>query len=155
MNVRRASDADAEALSQLNAEIQALHAEALPWRFKPPGPGAFPPEETVGLLGRTGNHFFVAEVDDAIVGYVYAEIVRRPETALHQAQEVVYVHHLYVRPAFQRRGIGRALLDAARSVGAEQGIARLALDVWTFNEAARAFFRRYGLSPYNERLWDG
>jgi ribosomal protein S18 acetylase RimI-like enzyme len=155
MNIRRASDDDADALSELNAEIQTIHAAALPWRFKPPGPGAFPCEETIALLGRTDNHFFVAEVDGAIIGYVYAEIVRRPETALHQAQDVVYVHHLYVRPAFQRRGIGRALLDAARGAGAELGIARLALDVWTFNHEARAFFRRYGLTPYNERLWDG
>jgi hypothetical protein len=26
------------------------------------------------------------------------------------------------------------------------------LDVWTFNEDARAFFRSNGFNPYNERL---
>lgn len=31
--------------------------------------------------------------------------------------------------------------------------AALALDAWTFNERARDFFRRYGLTPYNEMLW--
>jgi diamine N-acetyltransferase len=151
--IRRAVDDDGDALSLLGAEIQAMHAEALPWRFKPPAPDTFPSEEAIALLGLPENHFFVAEVDGSAVGYVYAEIAERSETAAQYALEVVYVHHLYVRPAFRRRGIGRALLDAARMVGTEQGIARLTLDVWTFNEEARAFFRGYGLKSYNERLW--
>jgi ribosomal protein S18 acetylase RimI-like enzyme len=153
--IRPAVDDDGEALSLLGAEIQAMHAGALPWRFKPPAPDTFPPEAAIALLGLPENHFFVAEVDGSAVGYVYAETVKQSETAAKYAFEVVYVHHLYVRPAFRRRGIGRALLDAVRTVGAEQGIARLALDVWTFNEEARTFFRGYGLKSYNERLWNG
>jgi ribosomal protein S18 acetylase RimI-like enzyme len=153
--IRRAVDDDADALCLLSAEIQAMHAEALPWRFKPPAPDIFPPEEAIALLGLPENHFFVAEVEGSAVGYVYAAIVKRSETAAQYALEVVYVHHLYVRAAFRRRGIGRALLDAVRAVGAEQGIARLALDVWSFNEEARAFFCGYGLTSYNERLWNG
>ena len=35
--IRAATDADAPALVSLNADVQAIHAEALPWRFKPPG----------------------------------------------------------------------------------------------------------------------
>jgi ribosomal protein S18 acetylase RimI-like enzyme len=155
MTVRRATDDDADALSLLNAEIQALHASAQPSRFKAPGPETCPPETMMALLRLPENHFFVAEADSIAVGYVYAEIVRRPETAINHAYELVYVHHLYVQPAYQRRRIGNALLDAVRSVGADLGITRLALDVWTFNEGARAFFRNYGLQPYNERLWDG
>jgi ribosomal protein S18 acetylase RimI-like enzyme len=153
--IRRAVDDDGDALSLLSAEIQAMHAEALPWRFKQPAPDIFPPEEVIALLGLPANHLFLAEVEGSAVGYVYAAIVKRSETAAQYALEVVYVHHLYVRAAFRRRGIGRALLDAVRAVGAEQGIARLALDVWTFNEEARAFFRGYGLTSYNERLWNG
>jgi ribosomal protein S18 acetylase RimI-like enzyme len=154
MNVRRATDDDADALSLLNTEIQALHANALPSRFKSPGPETCPPEAMMALLGLPENHFFVAEADGTAVGYVYAEIVRRPETTINHAYELVYVHHLYVRPAYQRRGVGRALLDAVRKAGVDLGISRLAVDVWTFNEGARAFFRSYGLQSYNERLWD-
>ena len=153
--IRPAVDDDGDALSLLRAEIQAMHAEALPWRFKQPMPDTFPPEAAIAMLGLPGNHFFMAEVDGSAVGYVYAEIAKQSETAAKYALEVVYVHHLYVRPAFRRHGIGRALLDAVRAVGAEQGIARLTLDVWTFNEAARTFFRGYGLKPYNERLCNG
>ena len=41
--VRRATVADAALLSALNAEVQAIHAAALPGWFKPPGVEAFPP----------------------------------------------------------------------------------------------------------------
>jgi ribosomal protein S18 acetylase RimI-like enzyme len=45
-------------------------------------------------------------------------------------------------------------MDAVRSAASERGIALVALDVWAFNEEARAFFRRHGFTPYNERLWN-
>jgi ribosomal protein S18 acetylase RimI-like enzyme len=67
---------------------------------------------------------------------------------------MVYLHHISVRSAFRRRGIGGALLENVRAAGRDVGIALLALDVWSFNEEARAFFRRHGFAPYNERLWN-
>jgi ribosomal protein S18 acetylase RimI-like enzyme len=66
----------------------------------------------------------------------------------------MYVHQISVRPAARRRGIGRALLDAVKQHGESLGIMTLALDAWSFNEAALAFFQSYGLAPYNVRLWN-
>jgi ribosomal protein S18 acetylase RimI-like enzyme len=96
----------------------------------------------------------LAEIDGAPVGYAVAEIVRHPETGRHHAHQMVYVHELCVRPAFRRRGVGRTLIDAVRERGREFGIALIALDTWTFNEEALAFFGRYGLKPYIVRLWN-
>jgi len=33
------------------------------------------------------------------------------------------------------------------------GIAQLALDKWSFNAEAQAFFAKLGFSPYNVHLW--
>ena len=49
--------------------------------------------------------------------------------------------------------VAPGLMRTARAAAAELGITLLALDVWTFNEAARRFFRRQGFEAYNERLW--
>jgi ribosomal protein S18 acetylase RimI-like enzyme len=152
--IRKATAADAEAISSLNVDVQALHASALPACFKPPGPTTFPPSAAAALLSKPDNLVFVAEVDSQLAGYAYAEIVRRPETAFRYADEFVYLHHISVRPAYRKQGLGRALMDAVRAAAHERGIDVLALDVWTFNEDARAFFRRQGFSPYNERLWN-
>jgi GNAT superfamily N-acetyltransferase len=77
----------------------------------------------------------------------------RPETSLTLAYEMVHIHHISVGSEYRRQGVGRALLGAARACGLELGIELLTLDVWSFNEDARAFFQRNGFNPYIERLW--
>jgi diamine N-acetyltransferase len=153
ISVRRALINDAALLSALNAEVQAVHAEGFPERFKAPGPDTFPPMEVSSLLARPENLFFLAFADRNPAGYAYAEIVRRPETSLTHAFEMVHVHHLLVKAEYRRHGIGTTLLAAARDVGLECGIALLTLDVWSFNEDARSFFQKNGFAPYIERLW--
>jgi len=64
----------------------------------------------------------------------------------------VYVHHISVRPAHQRRGCGDALLAAIRDIARAEGIAKIALDVWSFNATAKAFFAAQGFAAENERL---
>ena len=152
--VRKATTVDAEVLSSLNVDVQTIHWSALPTRFKPPGPDAFPPAAAAALLEEPDNLVFIAEVDSLPVGYAYAEVIHRPETAFSYADDLVYLHHISVRPSYRKQGLGRALMDAVRSAASERGITVLAIDVWTFNEDARSFFRRCGFTPYNERLWN-
>ena len=151
--VRLAVEADAAPLSSLNADVQALHAEALPWLFKPPGPETFTPADASALLAKPDNLVFLAEVGSDPAGYAYAEVVRRAETPLRYAYDEVHLHHISVRPAWRRRGVGEALIDAARQAASQRGIALLTLSAWSFNEGAWAFFRRQGFTTYNERMW--
>jgi ribosomal protein S18 acetylase RimI-like enzyme len=151
--VRRATAGDAELVSTLNADVQAIHAAALRWRFKPPEPGTFPAKEVVVLLEKPENLVFLAHADGTPAGYAYAEVVRRPETSLTFAYEMLHIHHISVGSEYRRRGIGTALLGAVRASGLEVGIVLLTLDVWSFNEEARAFFQRNGFDRYIERLW--
>ena len=152
--IRRAAAADAEAVASLNAHVQAIHAENLPWRFKPPGSASFPPAAAADLIAKPDNIILVAEVGAATVGYLYAEIVRRPETPFVYALETVYIHHISVAPNFRAKDIGEALLDAVRAEAARLKIELITLDVWSFNANARSFFRRNGFRIYNERLWN-
>jgi ribosomal protein S18 acetylase RimI-like enzyme len=152
--VRRATNADADLISALNADVQALHAAALPWWFKPAGPESFPPQAAAAIIANPANLVFMAEVDAVPGGYAYAEVVSRPETPWRYAYEMVYLHHIGVRAERRRQGVGAALLDAVRAVAESRGIDLVTLDTWTFNEEARAFFRRQGFAPYNERLWN-
>jgi GNAT superfamily N-acetyltransferase len=57
-----------------------------------------------------------------------------------------WVHHLYVDPSHQGRGIGTLLLLAAKSRN-EAG-----LQLWTFqpNAGARRFYERHGFVPVEE-----
>lgn len=117
------------------------------------GPGSFAAADVLALLAKPENRVLLARVGAEPAGYAVAEIMCRPETPLTHAHAMIHVHHLSVAPRFRRRGIGGALLGAVRAAGLDEGIALLTLDVWSFNEPARAFFRQQGLSPYIERLW--
>ena len=153
MLVRPAIPADFTALSILNAAVQALHASALPRIFKPPSADQFSPDAIKQLLDKESNSILVAEVGGQPAGYVYYEIVRRPETPFVHALDLLYIHHIGVAAGHRRQGVGTALVRAVRSAGDRLGISAVALDVWAFNESARAFFRRNGFDLYQERLW--
>ena len=125
VNVRRATAADAATISALNADVQAVHAAALPWLFKTPSAETFPPATAAAMLAR----------DDVLVYLAY----------LGDAPSVL--------PSLRGRGIGGVLLGAVRQAADDRDIRQVALDVWSFNERAEAFFRRHGFEAYNERLW--
>jgi GNAT superfamily N-acetyltransferase len=150
--VRRASTADAELLSALNADVQAMHAAALPSSFKS-GAEAFPPETAAALLRKPGCVTFIAEIDRVPTGFAHAEAVHRAETPWRYGFDMLFVHQIGVLAAYRRKGAGAALVGALRLEADSRGIALLALDVWTFNEDARAFFLRQGFMPYTERMW--
>ena len=154
ITVRRASEADAEAISRLSADVQEVHATALPDLFKSPAAYSFPPAEIAELIRAPESLLFLAEIDSQPVGYAYAEVIRRPDGPFRLAQEMVYLHHRSVRPDHRRKGVGDALIGAWRTAAEELGITLLALDVWSFNEAARRFFKHHGFTAYNERLWN-
>jgi ribosomal protein S18 acetylase RimI-like enzyme len=156
LSVRRAEAGDAELVSRLNADVHAVHAAGMPERFRPPGPGTFPPPMVCDLLGRTDTLMFLAYAGAVPVGYVYAQVMRRPENAIRYAAPMVYIHHISVSPDYRGQGIGKALLGAVRAAvraaGREAGIGRVELDVWMFNDAARSFFRRQGFVAVREVL---
>jgi len=151
--VRQATEADAGSISSLNTDVQAAHASAVPWLFKPAGPDTFPPDVVALLMDEPGNLVFIAEVESVPAGYVYAEIIDRPETSFNYAYQMIYIHHISVRSALRRQGVGRALLEAVQAEASKRDIHMISLDVWTFNDAARAFFSRSGFTAHSERLW--
>jgi len=153
LSIRRATVADAATVSALNADVQAIHAAAVPWLFKEPSATTFPPAAAATMLARDDVLVYVAYLGDEAVGYAYAQVRHHPETSLQYAFEEIYLHHLGVLPRCRGHGVGGALLSAVRQAADDRGISQVALDVWTFNQRAEAFFRRHGFEAYNQRLW--
>jgi ribosomal protein S18 acetylase RimI-like enzyme len=144
--------ADAATVAALNADAQALHAAGKPDRFKPHGPGTFPPAEVALLIAMPERLVFLAYLGREPAGYAHAEIMRRPESSMVYAHAMIHVHAMSVASRYQRRGVGRTLLQAVRDAGAELGISVVTLNVWSFNEAARTFYRQLGFRTYVEQL---
>jgi GNAT superfamily N-acetyltransferase len=87
------------------------------------------------------------------IGYVYVEVRCQPETSSHYAMECVYIHQMSLKPEYQAQGYGKKLMEAVKDLAREKGIFTIALDVWTFNTQAKAFYQKQGFVNYNERMW--
>lgn len=77
---------------------------------------------------------FVAEVDDAIVGFCSLGPSRKSG-----ARASIEVYAIYVERAFQGRGLGGALWKAACDVADELGAERLTVSVLSDNDACRFY----------------
>ena len=124
--IRPATPADEPALRALDlATWTSLSSPA-------PPPPAERPFELDGVL--------LAELADGIAGYVKLG----PALPLESARHVFEVKALAVSPAHRRRGIGRALMDAAIREARAAGARKLNLRVLAHNMDARALYARCG-----------
>jgi shikimate dehydrogenase len=153
VDVRRATPNDDATISRLHSALQAYHAEAHPSFFKQPSAHTFPPAMVRDILAKPSNIVFLAEIGGTALGYLYADTMPAQETAMTFPLERLWIHHISVEPNFQRQGIGKALIDAAKSYARSQGIRTLALSVWAFNRVAIRFFEAQGFVMYNHRMW--
>lgn len=102
------------------------------------------PDALAQQLDAASTCFLVAEVDHALAGHAYADARALPR---------LRIARLYVLPAWQRRGIGHALLAALcdRYPSAD----RLALEVEVDNAKGVAFYRREGFTETGQMSEDG
>jgi ribosomal protein S18 acetylase RimI-like enzyme len=93
-------------------------------------------------LQKPEVRYTMARDGDAIAGFVK---IRRDVTPDEiPAADAIEVQQLYVDSAWQRRGVGRALMDWAVAAARGQGCAGLWLSVWQDADWATAFYERYG-----------
>jgi ribosomal protein S18 acetylase RimI-like enzyme len=133
--IRPAVIGDAEAIGQMAQEFaayqQTLGGEAAycltPERIRLDGFGPSP-----AFAG------IVAAQEGVLLGY----LLHHPGYATDLAERYLVVCDLFVREAGRRRGVGRALMSAARAHCRSVGGSGLFWSVLKTNEAALAFYRR-------------
>ena len=123
-----------------DADLRALDVAAWSWLHSPaPAPA---PDAPFFVHGLTPADVLVAEVDGALAGYV----ALGSATQLASNRHVVYVRGLAVAPAHRRRGVGRALVEAAVAAARERGARRLTLRVLGTNAPGRALYEACGFT---------
>jgi len=85
---------------------------------------------------ETGKHFatagdrpivLVAEADEGLIGFLELDFRKYAPDCL--SSPVPFIEGWYVEPAWQRRGVGRALVEAAEARALELGYTEIASDV--------------------------
>jgi ribosomal protein S18 acetylase RimI-like enzyme len=143
MKVRSMKARDLPRVGELAAEMVALHHGWDARRFFVPDSPAegyrwwFSKE-----LERKAAVLLVAEVGDAVAGYLYGTCEERDWNALRDPGGAI--HDVLVDRAFRRRGVGEALVAAAVAHFAKRGLTQIVLSTATKNKAAQKFFAKLG-----------
>lgn len=87
-------------------------------------------------LRRNPNTCFVALEGETLAGVILAG---------HDGRRG-FIHHMAVSEAYRHRGVGTALVDAAMGALKAEGIHKVALLVFKYNEAGNAFWERMGFT---------
>ena len=81
---------------------------------------------------------YVAEAEEGVVGRL--SVGRDPHPASHHVADL----GLMVAESYRRRGVGRALLEAAVDWARSHGVSKLELHVFPHNEGAIALYDQFG-----------
>lgn len=150
--IRDATMQDYPAMCELFEEGDHLHREALPDIFRKPR-GA-PREETVIRAFVTDPEIgvLVAEEGDQVIGCLIVMVRKAPEYPILVPLRYAMIDVIVVRRDHQRNGVGRALMHRAETWALARGIDRVELNVFEFNQEARAFYERLGYTTLSRRM---
>lgn len=147
MNVRPARADDVRRIAEIHVETwRATYPGVMPQQLLDDLSVDDRERDWASRLARPEFDVFVAEQDDAVVGFV---TVGRSWGVLGAGE----VYAIYVVPAAQGTGAGRALMDAAVAALSERWDEAI-LWVATENPRARRFYERYGWVADGERIDD-
>ncbi|WP_123534008.1 GNAT family N-acetyltransferase [Halosimplex salinum] len=96
----------------------------------------------VSGVEHTAQDFFVAVVDDEVVGY--AHVGPHPPRRVHQ------LYRLYVHPDHWREGIARNLLAEVEQALYDRDVSAYEAEVFVENERAVAFYESTGFEQVDE-----
>ncbi len=95
--------------------------------------------------------YYVAEVD----GQVVASLLTVPEWSDWRCGTVLWIHSVYVRPEFRRRGIFRAMYEHLKSmVLADDSLLGLRLYAYRGNEDAHRVYESLGMDSEHNRMFE-
>lgn len=143
--VRNSKTEDSESVHSLLRIIADLHKNGRPDMF-PDLTSKYSFEQVQARLSAPENGVFVAESNGSVVGYIFCDIIKEGKG------NTLYIDDLCVDPDCRRMGIGKKLLDKAKSYANETKCSFLMLNVWEFNSNAVDFYKKYGFETRTRHM---
>ena len=141
--IRRATQEDIPAILRLLEQVLAVHHQGRPDLFREKGTKYSGPE-LLQMLGQADAPIFVLEEGGSVTGYLIGQMIKA-DGAAQEPVTTFYVDDICVDEAARGKGIGRQLMEHARSYAIENGCHNLTLHVWEGNPAAQAFYASMGM----------
>ncbi|MGH2424869.1 MAG: GNAT family N-acetyltransferase [bacterium] len=148
--IRRATARDIKQILPVWGELAGFHASLDPaFTPSPEWPreyGAY----LKTLMAREDALALVAKEDLEIIGYAVGRITTLPPFFEHRFRG--YIHDVYVREEFRRRGLGRRLVEEILAWFDRRGVTLVELTVAANNSEAIPFWKRLGFFVYMHQM---
>jgi GNAT superfamily N-acetyltransferase len=102
-------------------------------------------DEAASLLADDDIHVWVAEEEGELAGFAYAYVLSRID-----GDTSVFLYELAVDERFRGRGLGRALVDEARTLAERVGALKMWVETGYENEPAKRSYAGAGGQPSSE-----
>lgn len=108
----------------------------------------FSRERLMAQVGARGNTFFMAHLDDTLVGYVrMVDGINPKELGKTPAIEIA---RIYADAGVIGKGVGSALMQFSIQVAQEKEKRAIWLGVWEKNQRAIDFYQKWGFEKFSE-----
>jgi diamine N-acetyltransferase len=102
----------------------------------------FSEAQLLSELRDTAVHFFFAETEGQVLGYLK---LAYPSPMAHDPSiNCLELVRIYVRPAYQKWGIGKLFLEKTKAMAHKLGAEAIWLGVWQKNLQAQEWYQRQG-----------
>lgn len=153
ITIRPATLEDYQTVSTLFEQVDQLHADALPDLFQASDGPARSQAWLAQITASQDATLFVAEYQGLLVGLVLCSMDTSPAFPLFVPRRYVHIHDLVVHESFQKKGIGRLLMQRVHEWTKAQGITDVELDVYEFNKPARTLYEHLGYQTMRRTMW--
>ena len=149
--IRRAVGDDCQKILKLLSEVEAIHQKGRPDIFRVNGT-KFTEDELVRMFTDDTKPIFVADVDGEVMGYAFCVLGEIKDDTMLLDAKTLHIEDVCVDENTRGTGIGGKILDYVLEYAKESGIDRVDLDVWEFNDTARAFYEKHGFRVQKRRM---
>jgi GNAT superfamily N-acetyltransferase len=96
-------------------------------------------------------HALIARQGKSTIGYAIFTIGFDPG----KMKPTLYLEDLFLRPAYQRKGIGRSFMTSIRAAARKHKCTSIRWTVWNRNPSALAFYLKIGAKPADSAILMG
>ena len=108
----------------------------------------FSKEQLMAEVGKPGNNFLLAYLDNELAGYVFMKDGSNADLLTTNNIEIA---RLYAHSSYIGKGVGKTLMQAAIAQAAKENKQKLWLGVWKHNQRALQFYHSFGFEKFGEQ----
>ena len=148
--IRKIESRDIDVVNVIRQQVHTMHVEGEPKRFKPNFTAI--KNHIYEYIDSDSKVVYVYEDDDIILGYIMADIIEKPESDYRPSVRYIEISELGVKSGVRGRGIGTKLIDTIKSYAVDNGVTKIELNMWEFNEQALAFYDKCGFKTFRRYM---